>query len=65
MNELKRLLSIKEAANYMGRSENALRILICRNEITSNEGLLKDGRRTFIDKNKLDQYLDSLTTTNV
>jgi len=61
MNELKRLLSIKEAANYIGRSENALRILICRNELTDKEGLLKDGRRTFFDKNKLDRYLDSLT----
>jgi len=62
MNDKKRMLSIKEAANYLGRSENAIRILISRNEITNNQGLVKIGRRSFFDKNKLDSYLDSLTT---
>ena len=56
-----RMLSVKEAADYLGRSENALRILISRNEITINEGLVKIGRRTFIDKQKLDKYLTTLT----
>jgi len=61
MNDNKRMLSIKDAADYLGRSENALRILISRNEITINEGLVKIGRRTFIDKQKLDKYLTTLT----
>ncbi len=62
MNDNRRMLTIKEAANYLGRSENAIRILISRNEISSNQGLVKIGRRSFFDKNRLDQYLDNLTT---
>ncbi len=51
---LPRLFSVKDAARYIGRSENALRILIHRKEVPAIHG----GSRVHLDRRDLDHWID-------
>lgn len=54
----KRMLSVAEAAEYIGRSPGSL-----RNEISQGSlpfAFVKMGRRVLIDRRDLDRWLDSL-----
>lgn len=53
----KRLLSCREAAEYLGLSEAALRKRIFLRQI---KGLVRWGGRIYFDRRKLDLYIDSL-----
>ena len=57
MQEEKRLLSCKEAAEYLGISEPALRKRIFLRQI---KGLVRLGGRIYLDKRKLDRFIDSI-----
>lgn len=50
----KRLLTVTEAATYLGRTEGAMRKLIYRREIP----FVKDGRTVRLDVVELDAWID-------
>jgi len=58
----KRLLTIGEAADYLGYKSNTVWKMIGENKLTEEHGLLDwNGRKRF-DKQKLDQFIETLTT---
>jgi excisionase family DNA binding protein len=57
-NENKRLLTVKEAAEYLGISESALRKRIFLGQM---EGLIRLGGRRYFDRPKLEKFIDELT----
>ncbi len=60
-NENKRLLTVKEAAEYLGISESALRKRIFLGQM---EGLIRLGGRRYFDRPKLEKFIDELTTNS-
>jgi excisionase family DNA binding protein len=50
-----RLFSVKEAAAYIGRTEQALQHLIHKREIV----VVRKGRRVHLDRADLDRWIDS------
>lgn len=54
----KRLYSIKEAAIYLGRSENAVREIIWAGKIP----FVKDGRRILLDIRDMDEWIEANKT---
>jgi len=50
-----RLLSVKEAAAYIGRTEQALQHLIHKREIV----VVRKGRRVHLDRNDLDRWIEA------
>jgi excisionase family DNA binding protein len=50
-----RLLSVKEAAAYIGRTEQALQHLIHKREII----VVRKGRRVHLDRNDLDRWIET------
>jgi len=54
----KRLYSISEAAYYLGRTVNALREIIYRGRLP----YVKDGRRVFVDKKDMDDFVEKSKT---
>lgn len=50
-----RLLTVKEAAAYIGRTEQALQHLIHRREIT----VVRKGRRVHLDRSDLDRWIET------
>ncbi len=56
--ENKRLLTVKEAAEYLGISESALRKRIFLGQV---DGLVRLGRRLYFDRPKLEKFIDELT----
>lgn len=50
-----RLLTVKEAAAYIGRTEQALQHLIHRREIV----VVRKGRRVHLDRNDLDRWIEA------
>ncbi len=55
--EDKKLLSFREASEYLGISEAALRK---RRFLGQLRGLIRLGGRLYFDKSKLDKFVDSL-----
>ena len=55
--EEKRLLTCREAAKYIGITDPALRKRIFLRQI---KGLLRLGGRIYLDRRKLDKFLDEL-----
>lgn len=51
--QMKTVLTVAEAAMYMGMSENWLRHIICRNEIP----YYKRGKRVYFKKAELDDWM--------
>ena len=51
--ESKRLLTVKEAAEYLGISESALRKRIFLGQV---DGLVRLGRRLYFDRPKLEKF---------
>lgn len=52
----KRLFSLKEAAQYLGRGLYGVRELIWAGRLP----VVRDGRKMFLDREDLDRYIDSL-----
>ena len=52
---LNRLLSVKEAAAYIGRTEQALQHLIHKREIV----VVRKGRRVHLDRADLDRWIEA------
>lgn len=52
---INRLLPVKEAAAYIGRTEQALQHLIHKREIV----VVRKGRRVHLDRNDLDRWIES------
>ena len=50
-----RLLSVKEAATYIGRTEQALQHLIHQREIV----VVRKGRRVHLDRSDLDRWIEA------
>jgi excisionase family DNA binding protein len=50
-----RLLTVKDAAEYIGRTEQALQHLIHRREIV----VVRKGRRVHLDRNDLDRWIEA------
>lgn len=50
-----RLFTVKEAAAYVGRTEQALQHLIHKREIV----VVRKGRRVHLDRNDLDRWIDA------
>jgi excisionase family DNA binding protein len=50
-----RLLTVKEAATYVGRTEQALQHLIHKREIV----VVRKGRRVHLDRTDLDRWIES------
>lgn len=55
----KRLLSIKNSAEYMGRGVYGIRELIWSGQLP----IVRDGRKIFLDIQDLDKYIDSKKTS--
>jgi excisionase family DNA binding protein len=55
---LKRLFTVKEAAQYLGRSVWSMRELVWSGKIK----VVKDGKRIFLDRVDLDQYVERCKT---
>ena len=58
--EMKRLLNVPEAAEYIGRTEEAFRQMIHRGKIPT----VRIDRRVQIDKADLDRWIDQHKVTN-
>jgi excisionase family DNA binding protein len=50
-----RLLTVKEAADYIGRTEQAVQHLIHKKELM----VVRRGRRVHLDRSDLDQWIDA------
>ena len=50
-----RLLTVKDAAEYIGRTEQALQHLIHKREIV----VVRKGRRVHLDRNDLDRWIEA------
>ena len=50
-------LTVKDAARYLSRSENAIRILICRRTLN----VYKLGRRVYLKRCEIDRLLERST----
>lgn len=50
-----RLFTVREAATYIGRTEQALQHLIHRREIT----VVRKGRRVHLDRSDLDRWIEA------
>ena len=50
-----RLLTVKDAANYIGRTEQALQHLIHRRELV----VVRRGRRVHLDRGDLDRWIET------
>jgi excisionase family DNA binding protein len=53
-----RLISLREAALYLGRTEEALRMMVRRNQVP---GVVRIGRKTQFDRRKLDAWIANRT----
>lgn len=51
----RRLLTVKEAANYIGRTEQAVQHLIHKRELI----VVRKGRRVHLDRADLDRWIES------
>ena len=58
---IQRLLTVSEAARYLGISELALRKRIFLRQM---KGLVRLGGRIYFDRHKLDQFVDELEIKN-
>jgi excisionase family DNA binding protein len=56
----KRLYSMPEAARYLGRTVCAVREMVWAGEIK----YVRDGRRIFLDRQKMDAWIEQHTTVN-
>ena len=54
-NPVTRLLTVKDAAEYIGRTEQALQHLIHQREIV----VVRKGRRVHLDRGDLDRWIES------